>query len=156
MNSMAQQAVPNGSGQSELPRAQLTIVSSVVVRYVPPARSSVSFSASPGRVISPFSAPSPGATPGLRGMMVSGCCTFSVGITRRLRRADSTQLTSPPEKRLQTFGDARGAPLFGTLPALFAKALAQLSVAEDFDQPLAELDGIPIHALHDRNSRGHR
>ena len=32
MNSIAQQAVPNGSGQSELPRAQLTIVSSLVVR----------------------------------------------------------------------------------------------------------------------------
>ena len=31
--------------------------------------------------------------------------------------------------------------------------LAQLSVAEDFDQPLAELDGVPIRAPHDRNPR---
>ena len=32
MNSIAQQAVPNGSGQSEFPRAQFTTASSFVVR----------------------------------------------------------------------------------------------------------------------------
>ncbi len=71
MNSIAQQAVPNGSGHSELPRAQSTTASSFVVRYVPLPRSSTSRSASPGRVIRPFSAPWPGATPALRGMIES-------------------------------------------------------------------------------------
>src|SRR5687768_16366718 len=79
MNSIAQQAVPNGRGQSELPRAQLSIASSFVVRYVP-ARSSTSRSDSPGSVIRPFSGPSPGATPALRGMMDSEFSNFCTGI----------------------------------------------------------------------------
>src|ERR1051325_3199778 len=80
MNSMAQHAVPNGSGHSELPRAQLTIVSSVVVRYVPPARSWISRSASPGSVSSPLSGPSPGGRPGLRGMIDPGLSMRSMGM----------------------------------------------------------------------------
>src|SRR5205085_9842431 len=81
MNSIAQHAVPNGSGQSELPRAQSTTFSSFVVRYVAPARSSSSRSDSPGSVMSPFSAPSPGATPALRGMIDAGFSIFWMGMT---------------------------------------------------------------------------
>src|SRR5207253_635938 len=81
MNSMAQHAVPKGRGQSELPRAQSTTLSTRVVRYVAPARSSTSRADSPGRVMSPFSAPSPGATPALRGMMELGFSIFWMGIS---------------------------------------------------------------------------
>src|ERR1051326_4949914 len=80
MNSIAQHAVPNGSGQSELPRAQFTIVSTLEVRYVAPASSSISRSDSPGSVISPFSACSPGTLPGLRATIELVGLSMSVGI----------------------------------------------------------------------------
>src|SRR5205823_9528066 len=82
MNSIAQHAVPKGNGQSELPRAQPTIASSFVVRYVPPARSVISRADSPGSVMRPFSGSSPGAMPCLRPMIESGFSNLCEGIHR--------------------------------------------------------------------------
>src|SRR5262249_7477702 len=78
-----------GRGHSELPRAHPIIVSSFVVRYVPPARSVISRSASPGRVISPFSGSSLGGAPGLRAMMDSG---LSIRLTGMLRHREAAEV----------------------------------------------------------------